>query len=87
MRVAHINYFHILVLPYYLIGLFSVLLLAYLTAGYACDPTVLKQPAVKRAVGIPETAHLVAPVTQAPTAAASIVTLNSPPKRSKKSKR
>jgi hypothetical protein len=48
--------------------------------------TVLRQPAVKRAVGIPETVHLAAPVT--PAAMANAVTLSSPPKRSgKKSKR
>lgn len=48
--------------------------------------TVLRRPAVKRAVGIPETAHLAAPVT--PAVMANAVTLPSPPKRSgKKSKR
>ncbi|CAM6063533.1 unnamed protein product [Sphagnum tenellum] len=48
---------------------------------------VLKQPAIKRAVGIPETAHLAPPVTAAPTAGASIMTLSQPPKRTKKDRR
>lgn len=47
--------------------------------------TVLRQPSVKRAVGIPDTAHLAAPVT--PAALATAVTLPAPPKRVKKNKR
>jgi len=80
--------FAILIVP--LTASFPKALFCYWLTTNMCSllqTTVLKQPAVKRAVGIPETAHLVAPVTQAPTAAASIVTLNNPPKRSKKSKR
>lgn len=52
---------------------------------YLCS--VLKQPAIKRAVGIPETAHLAPPVTAAPTAGASVMTLSQPPKRTKKDRR
>ncbi|KAG0629653.1 hypothetical protein M758_1G119400 [Ceratodon purpureus] len=79
--------FAVLIVP--LTATFPKALFCYWLTTNMCSliqTTVLRQPAVKRAVGIPETAHLAAPVT--PAALANAVTLNSPPKRSgKKSKR
>jgi hypothetical protein len=44
---------------------------------------VLKQPAIKKAVGIPETAHLARPLSEAPVAGTSIVTWSQNPKQMK----
>lgn len=77
--------FAVLIVP--LTASFPKALFCYWLTTNVCSliqTTVLRQPAVKRTLGIPETAHL-APVT--PAAVASSVTLNSPPKRGKKSKR
>ncbi len=41
---------------------------------FFCLWSVLKQPAIKKAVGIPETAHLAPPLSEAPVAGTSIVT-------------
>lgn len=79
--------FAVLIVP--LTATFPKALFCYWLTTNMCSliqTTVLRQPAVKRAVGIPDTAHLAAPVT--PAAMANAVTLGSPPKRSrKKSKR
>jgi hypothetical protein len=49
--------------------------------------TVLKQPAIKKAVGIPETAHLAPPLSEAPVAGTSIVTWSQYPKQMKDRRR
>jgi hypothetical protein len=43
----------------------------------------LKQPAIKKAMGIPETAHLAPPLSEAPVAGTSIVTCSQYPKQMK----
>jgi YidC/Oxa1 family membrane protein insertase len=78
--------FAVLIVP--LTATFPKALFCYWLTTNMCSliqTTVLRQPSVKRAVGIPETAHLAAPVT--PAALATAVTLPTPPKRVKKNKR
>lgn len=48
---------------------------------FFCLWSVLKQPAIKKAVGIPETAHLAPPLSEAPVAGTSIVTWSQYPKQ------